>query len=385
MTDTRREQTIRREQTTDAAREARLLEIRREAELTGRAAGPGIRPEGSPFPKASPETGYYGIHLLKEPQWTWEVPIYFFVGGAAGAAALIGGLARLTGKDKRLARDARLVAAGGAVVSTGLLIADLGRPERFLNMLRVFKIQSPMSVGAWVLALFSSTAGAAAFAQMVEQKSDFGPIRVLGNIAEGFSAALGLPLATYTGVLIGATAIPAWHQNIKTLPIHFGMSGLASGVSILELVGNDESPALNLLGIGATAVESYEGFQLEFLRNGAANRPLKHGLTGWTTRSGSVLSGPVPLALRLIATVSGSRRLRRFAAWSSIAGSILTRVGWIYAGHNSARDWRIPLQIEETPSNQELESKPDVPRLRAESDMLRASELSSPKRRDLTH
>jgi formate-dependent nitrite reductase membrane component NrfD len=174
-----------------------------------------------------------------------------------------------------------------------------------------------------------------------------------------------LPLATYTGVLIGATAIPAWNQNIKTLPIHFGMSGLASGVSILELVGNDESPALNLLGIGATAVESYEGVNLEFLHNGAANRPLKHGLTGWTTRSGGILSGPVPLALRLIATATGSRRLRRFAAWSSIAGSILTRIGWIYAGHMSARDWRIPLQIEQTPSTPELESKPDVPQMRA--------------------
>jgi hypothetical protein len=356
---------VRPEQTPDAAREARLLSIRREAEEKGRAVGQGIRPEGAPFPRASPETGYYGIHLLKEPQWTWEIPVYFFVGGAAGAAALIGGLAKLTGKDDRLARDARLVAAGGAIVSTGLLISDLGRPERFLNMLRVFKIQSPMSVGAWVLALFGSASGAAAFAQLLQQKLDIGPIRVLGNIAEGFSAALGLPLATYTGVLIGATAIPAWNQNIKTLPIHFGMSGLASGVSVLELVGNDDSPALNLLGIGAAAVESYEGFQLEFMRDPAVNRPLKHGLTGWTTRSGGVLSGPVPLALRLIATASGSRRLRRFAAWSSIAGSILTRVGWIYAGHRSARDWRIPLQIEQTPSTPELESKPDVPQMRA--------------------
>jgi hypothetical protein len=145
-------------------------------------------------------------------------PHLFFFGGAAGASALIGGLAHLTGKDKRLARDARLVAAGGAIVSTGLLISDLGRPERFLNMLRVFKIQSPMSVGAWVLALFGSASGAAEFAQLVEHKSAFGPIRVLGNIAEGFSAALGLPLATYTGVLIDATAIPAWNRNIKRCP-----------------------------------------------------------------------------------------------------------------------------------------------------------------------
>ena len=352
-------------QVSDMAREARLLSIRREAERKGRAVGEGIRPEGAPFPKASPETGYYGIHLLKEPQWTWEIPVYFFVGGAAGAAALIGGVAKLTGKDERLARDAHLVAAGGAILSTGLLISDLGRPERFLNMLRVFKIQSPMSVGAWVLALFSSTSGAAVFAELVERRLDIGPIRVLGNIAEGFSAVLGLPLATYTGVLIGATAIPAWHHNIKTLPIHFGLSGLASGVSVLELLGNDDSPALNRLAMGATAMESYEGFHLEFMRDPGVNRPLKRGLTGWTTRLGGMLSGPVPLALRLIATASRSRRLRRLAAWSSIAGSILTRFGWIYAGHTSARDWRIPLEIKQTPSPRELQSKTEIPHIRA--------------------
>jgi hypothetical protein len=232
-------------------------------------------------------------------------------------------------------------------------------------MLRVFKIQSPMSVGAWVLALFGSSAGAAAFAQFVDDRFEVRFIRVLGNLAEGFAALMGLPLATYTGVLIGATVIPAWNHNVKTLPIHFGMSGLGAGVSILELVGNDDSPALNLLGMGASAVETFEGVQLEFRRDPQVNRPLKHGVTGWTTRLGGILSGPVPLALRLIASASGSRRLRRLAALSSIAGSILTRVGWIYAGHESARDWRIPLQIKETPSTAELAPKPDIPRMQA--------------------
>jgi formate-dependent nitrite reductase membrane component NrfD len=217
-----------------------------------------------------------------------------------------------------------------------------------------------MSVGAWVLALFSSSAAAAVFAELVERKLDISSIRIPGNVAEGISAALGLPLATYTGVLIGATAIPAWNQNIKTLPIHFGMSGLASGVSILELIGNDDSPALNLLGIGAAAVEIFEGFHLEFVRDPEVNRPLKRGLTGWTTRIGGVLSGPVPFALRLIATASRSRRLRTCAAWSSIAGSILTRAGWVYAGHVSARDWRIPLQIKHTLSTSKLGSQPDI-------------------------
>ena len=78
----------------DAASEARLLEIRREAEKKGRVEAAGVRPPGAPFPQASPESGYYGIPMLKEPQWKWEVPLYFFVGGAAGSAAVIGAMAQ---------------------------------------------------------------------------------------------------------------------------------------------------------------------------------------------------------------------------------------------------------------------------------------------------
>ncbi|HEY1273107.1 MAG TPA: NrfD/PsrC family molybdoenzyme membrane anchor subunit, partial [Terriglobales bacterium] len=126
----------------DLARERRLYEIRREAEQKGEVKVTGIRPQGAPFPRASAETGYYGIPLLKEPQWTKEVPLYFFVGGAAGAAAVMGAIANYTGADPKLVRDARWIAAAGAIISPALLIADLGRPERFLAMLRVFKPQS---------------------------------------------------------------------------------------------------------------------------------------------------------------------------------------------------------------------------------------------------
>src|SRR3569832_1069063 len=161
-------------------REQRLEQIRREAELHGKVRERGVRPKGAPFPVASPETGYYGIPMLKEPQWTWEVPLYFFVGGAAGASAVIGAMAHWTGNDLEIARDCRYIAAAGAILSSGLLIADLGRPSRFLNMLRVFKPNSPMSVGAWVLAAFGSASGAAAFAELVRRKYDVAPVRILG-------------------------------------------------------------------------------------------------------------------------------------------------------------------------------------------------------------
>src|ERR1700744_5936833 len=87
-------------------RERRLDEIRREAETRGQLHVVGTRPAGAPFPKATAESGYYGIPLLKEPPWTWEIPLYFFVGGAVGAAAVIGAIVDSTGADHELVRQA---------------------------------------------------------------------------------------------------------------------------------------------------------------------------------------------------------------------------------------------------------------------------------------
>jgi hypothetical protein len=345
--------------TPDAQSEARLLEIRREAERHGRVREAGIRPAGAPFPQASPETGYYGIHMLKEPQWKPTIPLYFFIGGAAGSAAVIGAVSDWLGKDLDLAQDARWVAMGGAMLSTALLIEDLGRPSRFLNMLRVIKVQSPMSMGAWTLAGFDAFATAAAFAKAAERR--FGhmfPVSLVGSVGQFCSALLGLPFHNYTGVLIGATAIPVWNRNISTLPIHFGMSGLEAGVSILELMGHSDSRALNLLGIVGTLLETWEGFNLESRRE-AALRPLKRGTSGWITRAGGVLSGPLPLSLRLFG--GRSKTMRKWAAVSGVIGSALTRYGWLRAGKTSAQDWRLPLEISEhTATVKEMRSKPEL-------------------------
>ncbi len=328
-----------------AARENRLLEIRREAEAKGRVEAVGIRPPGAPFPMASLETGYYGLPLLKEPPWTWQIPLYFFAGGAAGSAAVLGTAARWIGRDRELARDCGLVAAVGTAASSALLIADLGRPQRFLAMMRVFKKQSPMSVGAWTLAVFGTFSAAAAFAEIFNRRFPSAPLRIIGHLSEGISALAGLPFSNYTGVLIGASVIPLWNENVGTLPLHFGMSGLNSAVSILELMGH-RNRALNALGMGAAAIETIEGFNIETSRK-PAMEPLKRGRSGLITRLGGVLSGPLPLALRVAAAFAGrrrSRQLRRAAAVSSIAGSLLTRVAWVHAGHVSAQDWRLPLE-----------------------------------------
>lgn len=332
----------------DLAREQRLEDIRREAEQQSRLEIVGARPAGAPFPQASPENGYYQIPLLKEPPWTWEIPLYFFVGGAAGAAAVIGAIADYTGADRELVRDARWIAAAGSVISPALLISDLGRPERFLAMLRVFKLQSPMSVGVWTLVGFSTGAIATAFAGHLRDR--YGPSLPLGvieNAGQAASLAFGLPFSNYTGVLIGATAVPVWNRNVGNLPLHFGASGLGAAVGLLELLGHRKSRALQALGLGAAIFETLEGARIES-RSGAFLDPLKQGPSGWITRTGGALAGPIPTLLRITSLFAGRKRsesLRRYAAWSSILGSLVTRVAWVYAGRVSARDPKLPLEL----------------------------------------
>jgi len=324
--------------------ERRLAELRRTASQTGRVEGKGVAVQGAPFPQASPVEGYYGIPLLKEPQWKKEVPLYFFVGGAAGASATIASSAGWLSADRDLVRKARWLAATGSVLSAALLTKDLGVPSRFINMLRVFKPQSPMSIGAWTLTAFSASSVSAALANFMRAKGLLaGPLVLLENGSGVLAAASGLVMSSYTGVLIGATVIPVWNRHVGTLPLHFAASGLNSVVSILELMGHEDNRALNRLGLAASAYEVAQGIAIERKRD-RVNRPLQKGASGFIVRIGGLLSGPAPLALRIAYAVTGKKKLRRAAAVSSIAGSLLTRLGWISAGKASAKDYALPLE-----------------------------------------
>ena len=328
-------------------KETRLEEIRRQAAERGSVDETGIHPAGSPMPLASPQSGYYQQPLLKEPQWTPLIPLYFFVGGASGSLGVIGSLADLLGDDAELARKARHMATAGSAISSVLLIADLGRPSRFLNMLRVFKPQSAMSVGSWVLSGFAASAAASTLADILDTQTD-------GRLLSGFlrtagrtgSVIFGMPFHNYTGVLIGSTVVPLWNNRIRSLPREFGMSGLQSAVGLLELAGETDSTALNAVGMLAAAFETWEG--LDLLRTpDRALEPAKQGLTGALIQTAGILSGPVPLALRLASIfMPKSRRLRQAAAVSGIVGSLLLRYGWVAAGSVSTRDWKIPLDIQ---------------------------------------
>lgn len=312
-------------------KESRLDQLREEARGKGAVAGRGVDITGSPIPR---KCGYFGEPVVKPPVWTWEISVYFFVGGIAGMAALISFAALMFGRSD-VARSGMWVAAVGAIISPLLLIMDLGRPRLFLNMLRVFKYKSPMSVGAWIVFAFGACVIPAAIALELHARGIFGSgldqlLKFLVGLFILCSACFGLLLASYTGVLLGATAIPAWFLHRVSLPIHFGTAGLGSAAAVLELFGHRIAP-LNALGFLASAMETALWIWLEVDKHGAADRALHERGAGWLIRGGELFSGPLALILRLTNFIP-------LAAISFLLGALLSRFGWIGAGRHSGRD-----------------------------------------------
>jgi hypothetical protein len=315
--------------------EQRLDDLRREAARTGSVAGEGVHAQGGPVPTAgAPRRGYYGRPVLKPPVWTWEIPLYFFVGGLAGASAVLAWAARIGGAgmaQEGLVRASLWIAVAGALLSAALLISDLGRPQRFLFMLRVFKWRSPMSVGVWTINGFGAfvtlgVIGAELHAASLA-RSFAGILLTIGCWG---GALLGAVVATYTGVLVGATAIPAWNRHHALLPVHFGVAGLGSAAALLQLLGL-KLPSLWALAVLASAVETVVGLTVELSRHGAADRALRDGPGATLLRGSGLLAGPVALVLYLTGHLG-------WAGLSFLVGALVSRFGWLQAGRASALD-----------------------------------------------
>lgn len=323
------------------ATEERLDEIRRAA--ANAAQTPGALAASTTSSRAPAQDGYYGLPVLKKPLWTWEVPLYFFLGGIAGVSACLALAAQLFHGEPALIRAALWMGLIGASICPLLLIADLGRPARFLNMLRVFKLRSPMSMGAWILVAFSGCIFLAVAGNELIVRGYTSPLFVdLRWTGELTAAITGLLLASYTGVLIGATVIPVWSQNRGLLPPHFLTSGLGSSSGILELLGF-MVPATQILGFVASGLETFLGIFLE-VRERPVDAPLQRGKSGWALRIAGVVEGPASLLLRLF--LGGSHQGRSAAAICFIAGALLNRYGWIWAGRVSAEDPQALFQLQ---------------------------------------
>jgi formate-dependent nitrite reductase membrane component NrfD len=310
-------------------------------------------------PRESPS--YYDHPMLKQPVWIWSIPAYFYVGGVAGVGAMLGAAAQVIAPQamQSLVTRCRWTATIGGAVSAGLLIHDLGRPSRFLNMLRVFRITSPMSMGSWILSGFSTAAGAAAVLPLMPFGA--GLFRPVANLCGVLAGVLGLGLSGYTGVLISQSAVPIWHQAYRTTPMLFLASGTAAAASFLEFFALNEREASTVewFGLMGKAVELLGSVVLErdALRIERVGRPLKEGFSGFLWQSAKVLT----VASAVMSLLPGKSRPKRVIAGILGSGaSLCLRFGIFYAGKKSARDPRASFEQQRS-TTQRIDISRDVP------------------------
>jgi formate-dependent nitrite reductase membrane component NrfD len=273
--------------------------------------------------------------VIKEPAWgVPDVPGYLFLGGLAGASSVLAAGAQQSGYGE-LARVSKVAALGAISLSAVALVHDLGRPGRFVNMLRVFKPTSPMSVGSWLLAAYGPVAGAAAVSEVT------GILPKAGRAATLGAAVLGPGIATYTAALICDTAVPAWHEGYREMPYVFAGSAAsaAGGLGLLATHPDHVSPARSLAVLGA-AVELIAKRQLlARLAGGSYEQSLAEPYE--TGRTGAVLRLAEFLTAGGLAGAVLGRRSRAVSALSGaslVAASAMTRFGIFEAGMASARD-----------------------------------------------
>lgn len=274
---------------------------------------------------------YHGRPVLKRPVWKADVPAYFFTGGVMAGSSLLAAGADLTGNGP-LRRTTRLVAAAALTAGSALLVHDLGRPSRALNMLRVLKPTSPMSVGSWLLAAYGPGVAAAAAAEATGRLTGIGRA---GGLA---AAALAPAVATYTAVLVSDTAVPAWHDAGAHLPFVFaGSASAAAGGLAAALVPPRSAGPARRLAVAGALTELAASHRME-TSMGLAGEPYSQGRAGRLNRSARALTAAGAFGL-----VLAGRRNRRAAAASGVAlaaGSACTRFAVFAAGVQSAEDPR---------------------------------------------
>jgi hypothetical protein len=277
-------------------------------------------------------TSYYGKPVISKPVWKApDIAGYLFLGGLAGAGSVLAAGAHLTGRPA-LARAMKCGSTAAIGLGLTALGHDLGRPGRFLHMLRTVKITSPMSIGSWLLAGYAPAAAAAAASDLT------GIAPAAGTAATAAAAGLGPAVATYTAALIADTAVPAWHDAYRYLPFLFAASA-ASAAAGLGLAGSplrENEPALRL-GILAGAAElAVEKMMKKSM--GLPREAYEEGKAAQLSKIAQVLT-----AAGVLAAGAAGRRSRAAAAASGaalLAGSAVTRFAVFHAGLNSAEDPR---------------------------------------------
>jgi formate-dependent nitrite reductase membrane component NrfD len=275
-------------------------------------------------------TSYYGQPILNQPTWKApDIPGYLFLGGLAGAGSVVAAGAQLTGRPA-LARTMKSGCAAAAGLGLAALLHDLGRPARFPNMLRTFKLTSPMSVGSWLLSAYAPMSAAAALSDLT------GIAPWAGTAATAAAAAAGPGLASYTAALIADTAVPAWHDGYRYMPFVFGSSAVsaAAGLGLIGAPLAENQPVTRLAVVAGAAevltekvMEKRMGLSGEAYEQGKAKR---YGqVAGIATAAGVITTAVLGRRSRVAAAAAGAALL---------IGSAMTRFSIFEAGLVSADD-----------------------------------------------
>lgn len=275
-------------------------------------------------------TSYYGRPIINPPVWEpLDIAGYFFLGGLAGAGSVFAAGAQLTGRPHtaRALKISSLVAISGSFAA---LVHDLGRPARFLNMLRVIKPTSPMSTGTWLLMGYGPAAGAAAVLDLT------GLFPRLGRVATAGAAALGPAVAAYTAVLAADTAVPAWHEAYRELPFVFvgSAAAAASGMALIAAPAEENAPARSAAVFGATL--EIAAAELMQHRLGMIGETYRKGRAGRLMRAAAALSAAGAAGAALLG--GRSRTAAVLGGGALLTASACTRFGVFDAGMRSAED-----------------------------------------------
>lgn len=312
------------------------------------------------FKKANPEgvakDGYYGLPMLKRPLWKWEIALYFFFEGVSSGAYLLGTLAETFGRKdyKNLVRASRYISLAALLPCPPLLIADLGKPQKFHHMLRVWKPKSPMNFGAWTLTAFSLPVGLLALKQFLSDVSQRDESNENSNVdlasrAVGLAGVpLALIMASYPGVLLSTTSTPVWSRT-RFLGAVFAAGSLSNAAAALSLAeafrgGNfDVSDKLKKIENLLTAAEAAALIVYIITSKGAAE-PLTKGRYAKLFWLGAVGTGLVaPAAIRLLSAEKSKKSKKKRAgkiinSILSLAGGLALKWAVTHAGRASAEN-----------------------------------------------
>lgn len=293
---------------------------------------------------------YYDQPTLHASHWGWEIVAYFFVGGLAGATQILATLLDLFGseRDQKGVRSGRYIALLGALSSPVLLIMDLKIPLRFINMLRIFRPTSAMSIGTYILSGFGLFTGITGVCQMLYDWSGIALFRRVARLSSLPASITGVGMSIYTGTLLAQTSVPLWSVIPRRIAALFGASAVTTASAAMSLASSGSTRRkLDRVGLVAGTTELLLSKQIESIwqeqdvEGPVAESPYREineiGITG----IGLVL----PLVLRLLNFGGKFTPLSVLASLATLVGGVLLRYLFVYAGNESARRGRDYLEL----------------------------------------